>query len=463
MALLVHVLAALFGLGSWVAINGLWVELPLIVPEVPEGWYLPSYLTIIIQFANVGPLFVTLMHTFLPSKLNESGTIYAIVCLGIVASFLLAFFWKVTSVIAGALHGTGLLILAFFLSLVDCTSSVTFLPFMIHLRPKYLTTYYIGEGLSGLVPGLVALGQGVGVVRCVNATANATGAGTTNSTGGHGDSYGIVAQYLPANFTPEVFFFFLSGMMAVCLVAFVLLNHLPLSYRQRATKKYVKETGAAAATAANGGAEPSNREVLEQSLMSSPSDSRQEAGSKLATFGTGKYSRFEAVSIFLVLAWVNALTNAVLPSVQSYSCLPYGNLAYHLSAALGAMANPLACFVAMFYPNRSLRLMGFLTLAGTGVGSYIMSMAALSPCPWLAQSQAGMVLIVLSWVLFVGSLSYVKVMIGIVLRDEGHSALVWCGAVVQLGSMLGALTMFPLVSVYGLFRSGDPCNTKCPL
>ncbi|MEQ2253983.1 hypothetical protein ILYODFUR_038224 [Ilyodon furcidens] len=70
---------------------------------------------------------------------------------------------------------------------------------------------------------------------------------------------------------------------------------------------------------------------------------------------------------------------------------------------------------------------------------------------------------VLAWILFVLSLSYVKVIIGVILRDEGHSALVWCGAVVQLGSMLGAVSMFPLVSVYRVFRSGDACNTKCPL
>lgn len=70
---------------------------------------------------------------------------------------------------------------------------------------------------------------------------------------------------------------------------------------------------------------------------------------------------------------------------------------------------------------------------------------------------------VLTWILFVLLLSYVKVIIGVILRDEGHSALVWCGAVVQLGSMIGAVCMFPLVNVYGLFESGDPCNTKCPL
>lgn len=78
MTLLTHVLACLFGMGSWVAINGIWVELPLIVPEIPEGWYLPSYLTVLIQMANVGPLFVTLMHRFRPGKLDERPVIYSI-------------------------------------------------------------------------------------------------------------------------------------------------------------------------------------------------------------------------------------------------------------------------------------------------------------------------------------------------------------------------------------------------
>ena len=68
----------------------------------------------------------------------------------------------------------------------------------------------------------------------------------------------------------------------------------------------------------------------------------------------------------------------------------------------------------------------------------------------------------LAWVVFVLALSYVKVIVGVILRDEGHGALVWCGAVVQLGSLLGAVAMFPLVSVYGLFASGDPCDTECP-
>lgn len=45
-------------------------------------------------------------------------------------------------------------------------------------------------------------------------------------------------------------------------------------------------------------------------------------------------------------------------------------------------------------PHRSLLLMGFLTLIGTGVGVYIMAMAVLSPCPLLVNEASGGVIMV---------------------------------------------------------------------
>ncbi|KAM8883223.1 riboflavin transporter 2 isoform 1-T2 [Synchiropus picturatus] len=442
MSLLTHLLACLFGMGSWVSINGLWVELPLIVPQIPEGWYLPSYLSVLIQMANVGPLFVTLMHRFRPGALNETAVIYIIVGLGTAASFLLGFFWKETVEVAGASRSVALLALTFFLAAVDCTSSVTFLPFMSRLQPQYLTTYYIGEGVSGLLPALVALIQGVGVVHCVSSTHNFTNSSVPSE---------LVAQYQPANFSAEVFFFILSAMMLVCLGAFLLLNYHPAVVREPPNNSRYT----------NGVKEQRSRRWSEQKDMMETTymPSNQ---SKRSSFGTGRYTWWQVVYIFLILAWTNALTNVVLPSVQSYSCLPYGNNAYHLSATMAAVSNPLACFIALFLPIRSLLLMGVLTVVGSGVGAFIMAMAVLSPCPLLVADVSGVVLIVLAWIVFVLTLSYVKVIIGVILRDEGHSALVWCGAVVQLGSLLGAVTMFPLVSVFSFFSSGDPCNTQCP-
>lgn len=341
MSLLTHILACLFGMGSWVAINGMWVELPLVVPKIPEGWYLPSYLTVLIQTANIGPLFITLMHHFRPGMIDERPVIYSIVGLGIVATFLLAFFWQHTVVVGGSLRSVPLLSLSFLLSVVDCTSSVTFLPFMMRLRPQYLTTYFAGEGLSGLVPALVALIQGVGVVHCQNATLS----GVANiNTSILPDK--LEAIYQPAKFSVQIFFVFLTAMMVVCLVAFILLNYHPAVAREQKNDLYFSGDLAPGKIEQNVSL---HAQTPEQKPMISPETVRNEPKS---SFGRGTYSTLEVGFIFIVLAWVNALTNAVLPSVQSYSCLPYGNKAYHLAATMAAVANPVACFIAMFMPVR---------------------------------------------------------------------------------------------------------------
>ncbi|XP_068093969.1 riboflavin transporter 2-like [Hyperolius riggenbachi] len=442
MALVLHILSCLFGLGSWVAINGVWVELPLLVPHTPEGWELPSYLSLLIQFANIGPLAVTLTHKFRPGCLQEGPIIFVLLVVGVVSCLLLAFLWQETSWVAGAVRSTSLLSLIFFLSLVDCTSSVTFLPYMTRLRPDYLISYFIGEGLSGLMPALLALAQGVGVVNC----------DPMNITEPNGSFIpgNLTAVYQPARFPAWGFFLFLSGMMVICLISFAILHMMrdTLSHRQQEEGQNRR-----------GQQEEPWEQVVEQRPMMGKEDTNVEVTAEKKN--CRRYSMCEKIFIFLVLAWVNALTNAVLPAVQTYSCMPFGGRVYHLAATLAAIANPVACGVAMYLPNRSLRIVGGLSVIGSGIGCYIMGMAVLSPCPPLVYGSAGGALMVVSWVLFVGILSYVKVIIGVILRDEGHSALVWCGAVVQLGSMLGALTMFPLVNIYSVFQSGDPCGHNC--
>ncbi|NWS48451.1 S52A3 protein, partial [Probosciger aterrimus] len=451
MALLTHFLTCTFGMGSWVAINGLWVELPLLVTVLPEQWHLPSYITIIIQMANVGPLFITLMHRFRPGLLKEEAVIYVVVSVGVLACLLLAFLWNYTSSIAGAPHSTAFLLLTFFLALVDCTSSVTFLPFMMQLQPQFLNTFFIGEGLSGLIPALIALAQGSGISTCANIThlVNVTIGNETV------ENISQMTQYLPANFSTLVFFLLMTVMMLACLLAFFFLDRQPKVWELSQQQLF-----------------PSN--IVLSSIDQTPSEeggSRLSGGCPCPKDAKGLrnilpeqvfYPLAKLTFIYLLIAWVSALTNGVLPSVQSYSCLPYGNTAYHLATTLSSMANPLACVVAMLLPGRSLALLGALTMLGTGFGAYNMAMAVMSPCPLLHQSQWGDVTIVLSWVLFTGTLSYVKAMAGVILRKCSRSELVWYGAMEQLGSLLGALLMFPLVNIYKLFTSADYCSLQCP-
>ena len=88
--------------------------------------------------------------------------ILGLLLMGSASSSLLVSFWDRTSVFGGQDHSTALFVLVFFLSLVDCTSSVLFLPFMGVFKEIYLNSYLVGEGLSGFIPSLAALAQGVG-------------------------------------------------------------------------------------------------------------------------------------------------------------------------------------------------------------------------------------------------------------------------------------------------------------
>ncbi|XP_058142818.1 solute carrier family 52, riboflavin transporter, member 3 isoform X2 [Dasypus novemcinctus] len=400
MAFLTHLLVSAFGMGSWVTINGLWVEVPLLVMELPEGWFLPSYLTVLIQLANVGPLLVTLLHHFRPGCLSDVPIIFAVLGVGTVTCTLFAFLWNKTSWVQGGLHSIAFMVLTFLLALVDCTSSVTFLPFMSQLPTHYLTTFFVGEGLSGLLPALVALAQGSGLTTCVNVT---TPSGTTPSpvtSGKNSISQGaddtlpsglptaaassghLESRYLPANFSPFVFFLLLSFMMAGCLVAFFVLQrqsrHGEASTEDLRTSQATLDSIQPREGSAPGPPDPADGDK-----------DRQHGGQE-----SGARPRAHLIAIYVLVALVNALTNGVLPSVQTYSCLSYGPLAYHLSATLGAMANPLTCLLSIFLPNRSLPFLGALAMLGTGFGAYNMAMAVMSPCPLLQGHWGGEALIV---------------------------------------------------------------------
>ena len=97
---------------------------------------------------------------FLMLQISDNICISTLLLVGTASSFLLSAYWAKTTTIGGVEHSTCLFILVFFLSLVDCTSSVLFLPFMAIFRDIYLNSYLIGEGLSGFIPSVIAIAQG---------------------------------------------------------------------------------------------------------------------------------------------------------------------------------------------------------------------------------------------------------------------------------------------------------------
>uniref|UniRef100_V9KKQ5 Riboflavin transporter n=1 Tax=Callorhinchus milii TaxID=7868 RepID=V9KKQ5_CALMI len=427
--LLTHLLVALFGMGSWVSVNALWVELPVVTKVLPEGWNLPAYLTVLIALANVGPLAVTLAYRLAPGLLNEGYMIHLVQGLSVVASGLLACFWHRTVSAGERQVSVAYLSLAFVVALACCTSNVTFLPFMYRLPPRYIRTFFVGQGLSALVPCMAALAQGVGKLECRNQSL--------------GNASELRPEYLQENFEASTFYWFLLATLLVSWLAFTTLTQVVMPR-------------------APGGSGPGGAGDIVESdpLSEDDSEASKQAPQPqpLPTFWTSRN-----MYLLALMGFSNALVNGVLPSIQTYSCLPYGFLTFHLAVVLGNLANPIACFIAMFILCRSDVVLGILTVLGTIFGAYILALAALSPCPPLLREVSGDTLVVLGWISFTGVFSYLKVTLGSLLHEAGHKALIWCGVAIQAGSLLGALVMFPMVSIYQQFQASEPCVDNCSL
>ena len=210
----------LFAMSSWIVIFGLWTELPLLVNILPESWNLPSYLILMMQIANIGPVIYTVANRLSPNKVKEWPVIYVIMSVGIVASFLLIFFWNNTIFIRGTERSTPFFILTFFLAFVDTTSSFVFLPYMANFKLQYMTAFYIGNGFSGMVPAIVGLIQGTGSnPDCVNSSS----VSTNSTTGENTTVWSVYPEYAPPLFSVQVFLVFLTvyvSRVADCILLF---------------------------------------------------------------------------------------------------------------------------------------------------------------------------------------------------------------------------------------------------
>jgi riboflavin transporter 2 len=141
-------------------LNGIWIELPLLIPRLPERWALSPDLGLASNIANIGPLIIALIRYLIgESSAYEVPSICVIFSVGIIVPLILSFTWFKPVYLFGQNRSLYLLILGFFLALVNCTSSVTYLPFVNRFDHKWLNIYFAGESLSSLIPAMLGLIQ----------------------------------------------------------------------------------------------------------------------------------------------------------------------------------------------------------------------------------------------------------------------------------------------------------------
>ena len=416
--LLVDLLALMFGLGAWIGINGIYVQLPLLVNTSPEGWSLPAHMVMLVQFANLGPILYTLYIKYSAWACDKYIT-YVLLAAAALSTFILAFVYQKTSIIFGNEHSTALLSLMFVTAIVGCTSSVLFMPYMRNYREIYLVPYLIGEGLSGFVPSVVALTQGVGGnPECVNVTKP------------HSSEVEFQTYYPEPRFSCQTFFIFLGAVLSLCYLAFLGLNNLSVALGERVKL-------------------PGSMETLPTDTKAPPSY-KTNAG---WTMSKRVYSY-----LLIMMAIVCFLSNGTLPSIQSYSCLPYGNVAYHLTVTLSSMAGPLAMCLGFFIKTPKVSLLTCLMAVLLVLSGFICFLAAKSPAPPLQYTLIGELLVVLSWILINGLIGFIKLGITTLFRPDPGRGLYYTGVATQVGSLVGAITTFVLVNHAKVFHSYSPCS-----
>eukprot|EP00928_Gymnodinium_smaydae_P022657 TRINITY_DN18962_c0_g1_i1.p1 TRINITY_DN18962_c0_g1~~TRINITY_DN18962_c0_g1_i1.p1 ORF type:complete len:365 (-),score=23.63 TRINITY_DN18962_c0_g1_i1:75-1169(-) len=149
-----YILAACFGISSWVTVNGIFSILPSIISHLPEGWAIAATLSLVIQAANLGPLLYRLCSK--RQSAHVSFVVYSILALGAFSMLGLAAFWKVTMRINDAQVSVALILFTFSAAICDCTSSVVFWPFAGTLGTSVVAGLGLGENLSGVVAALVS-------------------------------------------------------------------------------------------------------------------------------------------------------------------------------------------------------------------------------------------------------------------------------------------------------------------
>lgn len=438
--LVVHLLVVIFGISAWLGINGIFVQLPLLVISAPEGWDLAVYIVVIIQMANIGPIILSTARTFC-SSINETACIFVLLFMSSAAMLALVFFYDSTLWMYGSKNSGAMYVCTFVMALVGCTSSILFMPYLRNSNEKYLVSYFIGEGLSGVLPSVVAWIQGVGGNPICKRFKNGT----------------VVEITEDPRFPPRDYFSFLFAILFLSFCTFGFLRYLPTVELEA-----IKPVGTSKLEERQNRANSQNILRVDSEAMNSR-DNVDLGGSKDTKLTRGKVeqeiSPCRMIYLYGLLSFICFVGNGFLPGIQTYSCLPYGNIAFHLTVTLANIANPLACLFALLYNSVCLGVLDLLSLLGMVAMAYAIYCAAASPNPPFQYSLVGVILIILTWVIVTGVISFLKLSITAKIRRKlGPKALIGVGIVMQSGSACGAIVSFVLIKYTTVFEQHTRCH-----
>jgi hypothetical protein len=172
-------------------------------------------------------------------------------------------------------------------------------------------------------------------------------------------------------------------------------------------------------------------------------------------------------SRFVFLLFLNGFNAFVLfglvPPLIAYIFLPYGQKALYYSTFLSPLSVPLALLLSLPRPILSVHLITIGSISGWIWSTFLIIIAAQSPCPWWADSSSGALILIVVRFFATIILVYLRIVIGnqIKVQWSNPKGLFYFGVTGQFGSVLGTIPTYLLVNVFGVFIARKPCEVYC--
>ena len=159
----------------------------------------------------------------------------------------------------------------------------------------------------------------------------------------------------------------------------------------------------------------------------------------------------------------SAVLYGCLPTLITYSLLPYGQKAFYYCSVLFPIAYPLSALYGVVRPTLSMTWIVLGSLFGSVICAFIIFVAFQSPCPIWADTVQGGIVMIFAWFVSTFTFAYVRIASGnrIKLAWGKDSGLFYFGVSVQMGIVFGVLPMYLLINVFKVLKDREPCVTYC--
>lgn len=342
-----HFFVLCFAATSYLGIAAVMVELPLIIGTSPEGLSLATWCTLAVQVANLFAVAYFTLNKYV--DLRDSPV--NILCLvgGLAGSWAMANHYNLVTPLWNTPTSAVVIGSVFIFGIIGTMSSLSSLPYVGRFSEIYMKTYMVGEGLSLLLPGAIALVQGLcGTADCKSAHHNQT------------TSVDLTTAAAPARFSIETYFYVVFALFFLGMISFMLLSGLP-NYR---TEIAAVKIG--------------NCNYYQYSCEHN--------------FDSGILNS-EGIYLLALLTVMFVLSNGILPSVQPFSSVPYGNYVFHLIAALSTFTSPLTYLISYYVKIYSTKSISRLAVVVLLLDAYAIGVAVVQKPPFLG-THLGKMLIV---------------------------------------------------------------------